>query len=272
MKSLCTALVMFTILQACSKSEENRSIEDSGETEKVAMQEKNIPGKLDSIVLGSWILMGTTFDHPPYFSEVKSGESYLINFGSRSTYISMKNGSLIDSGTYRIIDSAYVFTTPQRIIRFTSKMNAAPPVNGIHFLYLSNDTLSFSHGLGGPRYKRITGEIPPSNRLDSLVIGNWKYLGSSMDHPPFYNPAQSNDSGVLTFNNLSAYIEIRRGHIIDSGKYRVMDTTYFGGKPIRMLYLEPKINLGHKGYWVLNVRNDSLTYGGGFGGSDYRRM
>ncbi len=109
---------------------------------------------LDSLVAGQWTFIGDKTDHSPFFLPASKDNYGYIIFNSVSGYIETRNGRIVDSGRYRVLDSTYIISHQRRLLELKSKMRTTYPYPRFWYLFISNDTLSLSHGLGGPSYKR----------------------------------------------------------------------------------------------------------------------
>ncbi len=124
----------------------------------------------------------------------------------------------------------------------------------------------------GPAVKSDETTISRTLGLDSLVAGKWTYLGSATDYPPFFFPANEDNYGFIAFDSASGYIEIRNGSVVDSGRYRVIDSTYITSHQRRLLDRESKMKATtYPRFYYLFITNDTLSLSHGLGGQEYRR-
>ena len=158
MKSIAAwMLISCLCVLSCSK-QENDSLPEKKEesaTEASGTMNTNSISKLDSLLLGSWRYLGSSVDHPPFFFEADPTRENILTFRNDNSYISIERSRLLDSGSFRVLDTTYYTSHTSRMVNKKSAFIAGTSQPTMYYLFLSNDTLNLSYGLGGSKYKRI---------------------------------------------------------------------------------------------------------------------
>lgn len=99
-----------------------------------------------------------------------------------------------------------------------------------------------------------------ATRTDSILVGDWLYLGSSVAFAPYYI-LSTGDSVILTFKGNNTYVDSSKSRNADYGKFMIIDSVLGNGDRVNILNKVSSMirGVGAPEFFRVNWSKDTLV-------------